>query len=116
MATTDVDLSGLIKTANPATEFTAADQTIQGLLTGGGFNIIDFVFFLIGVGFLGSLLVAALKYVTSEGSSDKVSQANKRIVNSIIGLIITLTSFIIIKLAATIFGYGQGSANNILPF
>jgi hypothetical protein len=113
MAATDVDLSGLIRTANPATEFPIGDQTIQGILTGGGFSLIDF---LIGVAFLGSLLMAALKYVTSEGSSDKISQANKRIINSLIGLIITLASFIIIKLAATIFGYGQGSANNILPF
>jgi hypothetical protein len=116
MAATDVDLSGLIRTANPATEFPIGDQTIQGILTGGGFSLIDFIFFLIGVAFLGSLLMAALKYVTSEGSSDKISQANKRIINSLIGLIITLASFIIIKLAATIFGYGQGSANNILPF
>lgn len=115
MATSDVDLSGLINTANPATEFPVGDQTIQGILTGGGFNLIDFIFFLVGVFFLGSLLISALKYVSSEGTPDKISQANKRIVNSLIGLIITLTSFIIIKLAATIFGYGQG-ATNILPF
>lgn len=116
MAATDVDLSGLINTANPASEFTAAEANIQGILTGGGFNLVDFIFFIIGVFFLWSLSYSALKFVLGEGDPQRIAAANKRIINSILGLILTLLSFVIVKIAATIFGFGQGSPNNILPF
>jgi hypothetical protein len=103
---TPVDLRLL---PNPAPQI--RDVSLGGILTGGGFNLFDFLFFLAGAFFLGSLLMASIEYVTSEGDPGKINSATKRITNALVGLVIVFASFVIIRIAASIFGYGD-----IVPF
>lgn len=98
MTPTPVNLTNLY---NPASRIT--DISIAGILR--GFSAFYLIFFLIGAFFLGSLLYASLKYITSEGDPKKVSDATKRITNSLIGLIIVFASFVIVRIVAGIFGY-----------
>ncbi len=98
-----------ISQVNPAPKIT--NISIAGLLTGGGFNILNFIFFLVGVFFLTSLLMASVAYISSSGDPKRISDATNRLTNSLLGLVIVFASFIIVRLAASILGYGS-----ILPF
>lgn len=101
---TDVD--------NPATNFdisSSSSLTITSFLTGGAgnFNLVNLAFFLVGLIFFANLVIAAVTYITSEGSPDSISKANSRFTTGIIGLVIVFASFVIVKLVATIFGFGD---------
>lgn len=103
---------------NPTTDFlnrlqpTASPNipvgsTISELLTGTGptgFNILNLLFFLIGLGFFANLIAAAFSYIFGEGSPDKIAKANTRILNSLVGLIIVFTSFVLVRLILTVIG------------
>ena len=101
---TDVD--------NPATNFdisSPSSLTITSFLTGGtgNFSLVNLAFFLVGLIFFANLVIAAVTYITSEGSPDSISKANSRFPTGLIGLVIVFASFVIIKLVATIFGFGD---------
>lgn len=95
---------------NPATNFTdPATWNIAGLLTGGtgSFSLVNLAFFLVGFVFFANLVIAAVTYITSEGSPDSISKANSRFTTGLIGLVVVFASFVIVKLIATIFGFGD---------
>ena len=97
---------------NPATlPHLAVGANIADILTRGPFSLVNLAFFIIGLGFFANLSMAAISYVFSEGSPDKISKVTSRIVTSLIGLTITFTSFVIIRLVLTIIGLGA-----ITPF
>ena len=56
-------------------------------------------------------IYAGFILLTSEGSADKIKQAQGIFKSSIIGLILLLVAFLIVRIVATIFGFGGG----ILP-
>ncbi len=85
--------------------------SIGGILTRGGVNLIDLAFFAVGLVFMSSLFIAAFNYAGSQGDAKKISDAGTRISNSLLGLAITFASFVIVKLVASVFGYG-----NLAPF
>lgn len=68
---------------------------IQGVIT-AGFNIAYGVAGLVAVIYL---IIGGYQYITSQGNPDVSTQAKSTIVNSIIGLIIILTSYLIIRFA-----------------
>lgn len=105
---TPIDLS---KYPNPAPKIT--DWSISGIISRGGFNLINLIFFLIGLLFMVSLLSAALSFILNQGDPAKISQATNRITNSIIGLAVLFTSFIIVRLVASLYGF---DAAGLIPF
>ncbi len=48
---------------------------------------------LLGIVFVGLLVYAGFKYMTSQGNDDQVAEARKQIVHSVIGLVIILTAY-----------------------
>jgi lysylphosphatidylglycerol synthetase-like protein (DUF2156 family) len=95
----DVNISGLTypgQKINPG--------NLASLLTGGGFNLITFVFFIAGAVFLFSLLQAAWGYVNSTGDQKKVAEATSRLLNAFFGIIIVLASFIVVRLILAVLG------------
>lgn len=88
---------------NPATNIPTT-STLGDILTKGGFNLFTIVFFLVGFLFFIRLSLAAFNYVFSEGNADKLAKANTQIVQSIIGIVVVLASFVIVNLVLTLFG------------
>ncbi len=91
---------------NPANSSFPVGSNISDLLTRGPFSIVNLAFFFVGLAFFANLSLAAIGYVFAEGSPDKISKITSRIITSLIGLVITFTSFVIIRLVLTIIGLG----------
>ena len=79
-------------------------NSINDLLTKGGFKIIPFVLFIIGMLFFTNLLIAAFEYVTSNGDPKKFASATSRFLNGFFGIVIVITSFLLLKIITTIIG------------
>ena len=95
----------LIKGANPATNFKINEiNSITDLLTKGGFNIINFVFFVAGLFFLFNLLYAAWEYVTSYGDQKRIQSASTRLTNAFFGIVIVLGSFLLVTIFTSVLG------------
>ena len=60
--------------------------------------ILAFIFFILG----------GISWITSAGNKEALEKAKKKLTYSILGLIIALLSFVIIRVLANIFGVEQG--------
>jgi hypothetical protein len=58
--------------------------------------IIDMLLYLAGIIAVFSIIFAGISYITAAGSSDKVTAARKRIINSLIGLAIAVLATVIV--------------------
>ena len=65
-------------------------------------NLITLVITISGIFVLVNLIIAGYQYLSSDGDSQKVSQAGMKIINSLIGLIIVAASFVIAGLLGQI--------------
>jgi hypothetical protein len=57
-----------------------------------GLAVIDILLRLAGIAAVLSIIIAGISYIGAAGSSDKITAARKRIVNSLIGLAIVLAA------------------------
>lgn len=80
---------------------------LADLLTKGGFNLIDFLFIIIGLIFFANLVMAGWDYMFSSGDPKKVSAATTRLINGIIGLVVAVAAFIIVRLVTNMLGLGN---------
>lgn len=103
MAREPIETVNISDLPNPAPNIDL-DQNISGLLTGGGFNLINFVFIIIGLIFLVNLIVSGWNYMLSTGDPKKVSAATTRLINSFVGLVIAFAAFLIVKLITGMIG------------
>ena len=69
-------------------------------------NIIDGILAFLGLIFVILIIVGGIQWMTSAGSPDKVKSAKGLIVNAIIGLVIVMASFALIKLVFGMLGIG----------
>ena len=89
-----VDISDI--TVNPAARFTDVSSIlniVMPLFIGGA----GLVFFI-------TLLIGALTIITAGGNSERFQTGKKRITFSIMGLIMVISSYFIVKLVEIIFG------------
>ncbi len=103
MAREPIETVNISDLPNPAPSIDL-DQNISGLLTDGGFNLINFVFIIIGLIFLVNLIVSGWNYMLSTGDPKKVSAATTRLINSFVGLVIAFAAFLIVKLITGMIG------------
>ena len=96
-------MSILDKIDNPATKI-SKDSNISDLLTGGGFNLIDFIFLIAGLVFFFNIIIAGWEYLFSGGDIQKATSAGNRILNSFVGIIIVAASFLIVRLISSMIG------------
>ncbi len=80
---------------------------ITDLLTKGGFNLLNFVFFIIGLIFFVNIITAAWSYVLSQGDPKKAASGSARLLNAVLGLLIVFASFVIVRVIASILGLGS---------
>lgn len=99
----DVDISGLY---DPTKGTIPTSFSLSDLLTKGGINLVNLVFILAGVFFFFNLVLAGWSYMMSSGDPKKVAAATTRITNGFIGLIMTLTAFLVVRLITTVLGLG----------
>ncbi|HBC45377.1 MAG: hypothetical protein UX08_C0003G0014 [Candidatus Collierbacteria bacterium GW2011_GWB1_45_35] len=90
---------------NPATGIPLTTN-ISGLLTKGGVNLLNLVFILAGLFFFVNLILAGWDFMLSSGDAKKVAAASVRITNGFIGIIMTLTAFVVVRIITTMLGLG----------
>jgi hypothetical protein len=57
-----------------------------------GLAALDMLLYFAGVAAVISIIIAGISYITAAGSSDKITAARKRIVNSLLGLAVVLVA------------------------
>ena len=97
----DVDISGLY---NPASNIPLT-TTLGGLLNlNNGVNILNLIFFFVGLFFFVNLILAGWDFMMSSGDPKKVAAASTRITNGLIGLIMAITAFVVVRIVTTMIG------------
>lgn len=99
----DVSISTITTTATKIPN----TLNLSSLLTGGGFNLINFVFIIIGLLFFANLIMAGWDYMFSSGDPKKVTAATTRLINGVIGLAVAAAAFIVVRLITTMLGLGN---------
>lgn len=84
--------SGLDNSAGVAGFVTGSAAATVDSLTG---LVISIVLGMVGVAFLGFIIYGGFTWMTADGNEDKVKAATKTIMNSILGLIITLAAYVL---------------------
>lgn len=103
LAVNDVNISAITSTATKIPN----NLKITDLLTGGGFNLINFIFTIIGLVFFANLIMAGWDFMFSSGDPKKVSAASTRIINGLIGLVMAVIAFVVVKLLTNVIGIGN---------
>ncbi len=103
-SSTSIPDVGISQQYNPATKFDISKLSVSYLITGGGFNIITFIFSIIGFVFLFNIIMSGWDYLTSNGDPKKISSATSRFLNGFMGLVIVFFAFIIVNIFTKMIG------------
>lgn len=82
--------SGLDNSATEAGFVTGSDAATVDSITG---LVISIILGMLGVVFLGFIIYGGFTWMIADGNQDKIKQANKIIMGSVMGLIITLAAY-----------------------
>jgi hypothetical protein len=74
----------------------------NGIIT----TIINFIFIIVGLIFFIMLVIAGVQWVTAGGAEDKKEEAQKRIINAIIGVAIVAGSYLVVEIVSSLLGLG----------
>jgi len=69
-----------------------------------GLAIIDMLLYVAGIVAVISIIIAGVSYITAAGSSDQITSARKRIVNSLLGLAIVLIASALVSFIGNAIG------------
>lgn len=109
----DLSLTDLLNSSiNPAPKL--KDVSFAGLLTKGGFNLVDFIFILIGLFFFANLIMAGWDFMLSSGDPKKTQAASTRIVNGLIGLIMAAAAYVIVRLVSQALGLSVSTSTPVI--
>ena len=70
--------------------------------------VISFLFPFAAVILFGILVMAGFTFITAAGEADKIGKAQKMIVSALVGFILLVISFLVVRIVATVFGLGGG--------
>lgn len=97
-----------------AQRITVGEQSIEGPLEGIN-NIADvinrilpFLITAAGIILLFVFIWGGYDFITSQGSAEKVKSAQAKITTGIIGFVLLIISYLLVRLIARIFGVGEG--------
>lgn len=107
LAADSVDISGLESTISKETGIKIF-ANLGELLSGkeGATSLLQILFVIIGVLFLINVVMAGWDYMLSTGDPKKVSAASTRFLNGVIGLLLSLTAFLVVRIVASVIGVG----------
>lgn len=96
-----VNISGL---PNPAKNIPLTTN-IGGLLTlSNGVNLLNLIFIIAGLFFFTNLVLAGWDFMMSSGDPKRISAATTRITNGFIGIIMSLTAFVVVRVIVMMLG------------
>lgn len=98
----DVSISTL---PNPAPNIPLASK-ISDIFSLQHFNLINFVFIIIGLLFFANLIMVGWEFMMSTGDPKKVQAATTRLINGFIGLVMAFVAFIVVRLITNVLGLG----------
>ena len=67
-------------------------------------TIINVIFIIVGLIFFVMLVIAGIQWVTSGAAEDKKSEAQKRLINAVIGVAIVAAAYLIVEIVAGLLG------------
>ena len=76
-------------------------------------TIINFIFIIVGLIFFVMLVIAGVQWVTAGGAEDKKEEAQKRIINAIIGVAIVAGSYLVVEIVSSLLGIGGIFSQNL---
>ncbi len=79
-------------------------DTLGEIITKG----LNFIMPMAGIVLLFVLISGGYDYMLSQGNAEKIKSAQGKITSGIIGFILLIASFLIVRIIATIFGLGTG--------
>jgi hypothetical protein len=91
---------------NPAPKIPLASK-ITDLFSFQHFNLINFIFILIGLAFFANLVMAGWEFMLSSGDPKKVAIATTRILNGLVGLVMAVLAFVVVRLITNVLGLGN---------
>lgn len=98
-----------------AQSFNIGNQTISGPLDPSVDSlgkiitkILGFIMPMAGIVLLFVLISGGYDYMMSQGNADKMKSAQAKITSGIIGFILLIASFLIVRIIAAVFGLGGG--------
>jgi len=103
LAADPVDISGLER--DTASAIGAKSFTDLGSLLSQ--ELITLIFVFVGILFFVGLVTAGWEYMMSSGDPKKVSSAGTRFINSLLGLIICFTAYLVVRIVLTFLGLGN---------
>jgi hypothetical protein len=77
---------------------------LPGGLWSIGLAVIDMLLYLAGIVAVISIVIAGISYITAAGSSDQITSARKRIINSLLGLAIVLVATALVSFIGNAIG------------
>ena len=89
---------------NPAPKIPITSTSKITDLFSGGFNLIDFIFFIIGLIFFANLIMVGWDFMMSTGDAKKIAAGGTRLINGFIGLIMVVSAYIVVKLITKALG------------
>lgn len=75
-----------------------------GGIWGVALAMVDMLLYVAGIVAVVSIIIAGISYITAAGSADKITSARKRIVNSIVGLVIVVIASAIVSFIGSAIG------------
>lgn len=98
----------LAKVTNPFLEGTGLDSPAPGeaksLFSRVLSGIIEILLFIAFIYFLINFILAGIGWIASQGDENRVKASRDRVMNSIIGLTIAFSIFVVLKVVGQVFG------------
>jgi hypothetical protein len=66
--------------------------------------VVDMLLYIAGIVAVISIIIAGISYITAAGSSDQITSARKRIINSVVGLIIVVIASAVVSFIGSTIG------------
>lgn len=101
----DANISGLY---NP-TNFSLVGAKITDLFNKdtAGFDVLNLVFVIVGLLFFVNLVISGWQFMLSSGDPKKAALANTGLTNSLTGIIMVFTAYLVVKVVSTLLGLGS---------
>jgi len=86
---------------SPTNRSLTGSTSLSTLFTSISTNVINIIFLIAGTLAVIYLLFSGVQYITAGGNADRVKTARQGIINAVIGIVIIMAAFFIIRIATT---------------
>ncbi len=95
----------------PTAQSLNGDTNTSGVINSVAQNVINIIFLIAGVLAVIYLLWSGIQYITAGGNADKVKAARQGIINAVIGVVVIMAAFFIIRIATSTRGTFDNNGN-----